>query len=40
MRSLADISVPSRHVRFTPESGHSMTSWARPLWANNGHAPI
>ena len=29
-----------RYVRAPPESGHSMTSWARPLWANNGHAPI
>ena len=29
--SLADITARSRHVRFTPDSGHSSASWPCPL---------
>jgi hypothetical protein len=34
--SLADISHCNRHVRFTPESGHSQRKHACPLRANSG----
>ena len=27
----------TRHVRFTPESGHLQRKRACPLWANSGH---
>jgi hypothetical protein len=35
--SLADIASLPRHVRFTPNSGHSSARVARPLCANSGH---
>jgi hypothetical protein len=36
--SLADITARSRHVRFTPNNGHSSAQVARPLCAINGHS--
>jgi hypothetical protein len=35
--SLADITVPSRHVRFTPDSGHSADGLTCPFCAISGH---
>jgi hypothetical protein len=35
--SLADITARSRHVRFTPDSGHSSVQVGCPKSANNGH---
>ena len=35
--SLADITARSRHVRFTPDSGHSSAQVGCPLSANSGH---
>ena len=36
-QSLADIPQCNRHVRFTPESGHSAARLKCPLSANSGH---
>src|SRR4029453_18327592 len=33
----ADICIAKRHVRFTPESGHSVVFEECPLRANSGH---
>jgi hypothetical protein len=38
--SLADILHCNRHVRFTPESGHSAVRGDRPLWVKSGHRDI
>jgi hypothetical protein len=35
--SKADIRAAKRHVRFTPESGHSQRQYQCPLWAKSGH---
>jgi hypothetical protein len=35
--SLADILTSPRHVRFTPDIGHSADELARLLFAINGH---
>jgi len=35
--SLADITVRSRHVGVTPDSGHSSVQVGCPLCANSGH---
>ena len=35
--SLADICSAKRHVRFTPNSGHSWLPLECPLSANSGH---
>ena len=35
--SLADITPRARHVRFTPDSGHSSDGLACPFSANSGH---
>jgi hypothetical protein len=36
--SLADITARSRHVRFTPDSGHSSVQLECPTGANSGHS--
>jgi hypothetical protein len=35
--SLADLLTSPRHVRFTPDSGHSSARFALPLSALSGH---
>jgi hypothetical protein len=35
--SKADIASRPRHVRYSPQSGHSSARFARPLSATNGH---
>jgi hypothetical protein len=35
--SLADITAPSRHVRFTPDNGQPSVQVGCPLCANSGH---
>ena len=37
--SKADIASRPRHVRYSPQSGHSSARFARPLSAISGHAP-
>jgi hypothetical protein len=36
--SLADITARSRHVRLTPDSGHSWVQGGCPKSANSGHS--
>jgi hypothetical protein len=36
--SLADMTACSRHVRFTPDSGHSSVQVGCPLSANSRHS--
>ena len=36
-KSLADIRIAKRHVRFTPKSGHVQCTSRCLLWANSGH---
>ena len=38
--SLADITARSRHVRFTPESGHSSVQVGCPKSATSGHPAV
>jgi len=38
--SLADITARSRHVRFTPDSGHSSVQVGCPKSARSGHSVI
>jgi hypothetical protein len=38
--SLADIIQRQRHVRFTPDSGHSSVPVGCPKSANNGHRSV
>ena len=38
--SLADIAQRPRHVRYSPQSGHSSARFARPLSANGRHVWI
>jgi hypothetical protein len=35
--SKADIALGSRHVCFTPESGHRLSASGCPLWAKSRH---
>ena len=37
--SIADITPRARHVRFTPDSGHSSVQVVCPLSAKSGHQP-